>query len=324
MGVQERLSLDAISANTLIASEHVHRYALAARLCAGMRVVDLACGSGYGSVILRETATAVTGVDNDTTTVDVARATVGKDHDVAFEAADALAFLNRDLGEDYDAIVCFEGLEHFPDPEPVLAELERHAAAGMKLVVSVPNSKGFEEENEFHVTDYGYEEARDAFGRFDEVTLLYQFLAEGSLIRHETASELEAEFVLRDHGEPEWANHFIACVNLDAQLADVGDAARMQLAIAPLYNRYIRSLDRANRELFRENARLGRERIGIADSAAITMSERVAALQQRITDLESMLDSPRHQAVERVRDRLSRVPALDRVARSLGTWLSRN
>lgn len=324
MGVQERLSLDAIGANTLIASEHVHRYALGARLCAGMRVVDLACGSGYGSAILRETAAWVTGVDKDRATVDVARATVGKDGDIGFEAADALEFLSRDLGEDYDAIVCFEGLEHFPDPAPVLAELERHAAGGMKLVVSVPNSKGFEEENEFHVTDYGYEEAREAFGRFDEVTVLYQFLAEGSLIRHETASELEAEFVLREHGEPEWANHFIACVNLDAHLAEIGDAARMQLAVAPLYNRHMRALERANRELFRENGRLGRERIGIADSAAITMSERVAVLQQRIAALERLIASPRHQAVERARDRLSRVPALDRAARSLGTWLSRN
>jgi SAM-dependent methyltransferase len=324
VGVQERLSLDAISANTLIASEHVHRYALAARLCAGMRVVDLACGSGYGSAILSETATAVTGIDVDKATVDVARATVGRDNDVAFEAADALEFLGRELNGDYDAIVCFEGLEHFPDPESVLGRLEHQATEGMKVIISVPNSKGFEEENQFHVTDYGYEQARDAFGRFDEVTLLYQFLAEGSLIRHESPSELEPEFVLGEHGEPEWANHFIACVNFEAQLGEIGDAARMQLAVAPLYNRHMRALERANRELFRENGRLGRERIGIADSAAITMSERVAVLQQRITYLESLLGSPRHRAIERARDRLSRVPALDRAARSLGAWLSRN
>jgi 2-polyprenyl-3-methyl-5-hydroxy-6-metoxy-1,4-benzoquinol methylase len=147
MGVQERLSLEAVSAKTLIASEHTHRYALAAQLCAEMRVVDLACGSGYGSAMLRDGAAAVTGVDNDETTVELASATIGRDHEVTFEAADALEFLSRDLRGDYDAIVCFEGLEHFPDPDRVLAQLKRHADAGMKLIVSVPNSKAFEEEN---------------------------------------------------------------------------------------------------------------------------------------------------------------------------------
>ena len=322
MGVEERLSLEAVSANTLIASEHVHRYALAARLCEGLRVLDLACGSGYGSAILREGAAAVTGVDNDMATVDTAIATVGKETDIGFEAADALEFLSRDLAGSYDAIVCFEGLEHFPDPEGALDQMARHGAAGMRLVVSVPNSKGFEEDNEFHLTDYGYEEALAAFGRFDELTVLYQFLAEGSLIRGEEASERDAEFVLREHGDPEWANHFIACVNLDERLAELGDSAHMRLAVAPLYNRWMRTLERANRELWRENGRIARQRIGVGDSAAVTVAGRIRQLEEQVQRLEGILAKPRHQAVERARDRFGRLPMLDRVAQKLGRRLS--
>ncbi|MGH2838323.1 MAG: class I SAM-dependent methyltransferase [Thermoleophilaceae bacterium] len=322
MGVEERLSLEAVSANTLIASEHVHRYALAARLCEGMRVLDLACGSGYGSVILRESAAAVTGVDNDMATVDTAIATVGKESDIRFEAADALELLSGDLVASYDAIVCFEGLEHFPDPEGALDQMARHATAGMSLVISVPNSKGFEEENEFHLTDYGYEEAVAAFSRFDQLTVMYQFLAEGSLIRGEEASEPDAEFVLREHGDPEWANHFIACVNLDERLAELGESAHMRLAVAPLHNRWIRTLERANRELWRENGRIARQKIGLADSAAVTMAARVQQLEQQVQHLEGILAKPRHQAVERARDRLGRLPLLDRLARSFGRRVS--
>ena len=49
MDAEERLSLEAVSAPTLMSAQHLHRYALAARLCRDLRVVDLACGVGYGS-----------------------------------------------------------------------------------------------------------------------------------------------------------------------------------------------------------------------------------------------------------------------------------
>ena len=45
-----------------IVYEHVHRYAFARRYAAGRRVLDVACGEGYGSAILAETAASVTGV----------------------------------------------------------------------------------------------------------------------------------------------------------------------------------------------------------------------------------------------------------------------
>lgn len=322
MGVDERLSLEAVSAQTLIASEHVHRYRLAASLCEGMRVVDLACGSGYGSAILRETAAAVTGVDNDVATIDMARVTVGADGDIDFEASDALEFLQRDLAADYDAIVCFEGLEHLPNPDGALDALAGHATNGMSLVLSVPNSRAFDEENEFHLTDYGYEEAMAAFGRFDELAVVYQFLAEGSLMRFEEPGDVDGQFVLREHGDLEWANHFIACVNLAKRIQGIAETADMQLAVAPLYNRYIRQLERADRELWRENARLARQRIAVGDSAAIAVNARVRHLEEQVRHLESILAKPRHQAVERARDRLSRLPLIDRFARSLGRRVS--
>ena len=38
--------------------EHWHRYALAARYAAGRRVLDAACGEGYGSALLARHARA--------------------------------------------------------------------------------------------------------------------------------------------------------------------------------------------------------------------------------------------------------------------------
>ena len=311
MGVQERLSLEAVSAETLIASEHVHRYRLAADLCRGMRVVDLACGSGYGSAILRETAESVHAVDNDIATVDMATVTVGAEHEVGFEAADALEFVRRDIAESFDAIVCLEGLAHFADPEAVLESMARHAAAGIRLVLSVPNQD-----------DWAYEAALEAFGRFDEVTVLYQFLAEGSLLRGEEPADVAAEFVLPEHGEREWANHFIACVNLDQALKEAGESAHMHLAVAPLYNRLIRDLERANRELWAENAAIARERVGFGDAGAVMLRERVSQLEQELELLRATLAAPRHQSIERARERIRDVPLLDRLAQKIGRRVS--
>jgi SAM-dependent methyltransferase len=328
MGVQERLSLSATSANSLIAAEHIHRYRLAARLCEGLRVVDLACGSGYGSAILRETASAVLGVDNDAGTIDMAQATVGREHDIRFEAADALELLRGDLGGEWDAIVCFEGLEHFQEPEEAVRQLARHAGAGLKLVISLPNSRTFEERNEFHVTDFGYEEAQEAFGALGEVTPLYQHNAEGSLIRAAGDGEVQGEFVLSEYGEPEYANHFLALVNFDGRAESITATARMNLAVAPDYNRHMLSLEKANRELWRENARIARQRLGQGDAAAATtlyrlrehereQAERIAELERQVAHLNARLATPRHRFVERAHDKATTSPGAYSLARRL-------
>ena len=46
-----------------VAVEHWHRYLIASRFVAGKRVLDIACGEGYGSALLSQTAASVVGVD---------------------------------------------------------------------------------------------------------------------------------------------------------------------------------------------------------------------------------------------------------------------
>ena len=307
MGIIERLTFEAASAHPLLASEHVHRYTLAASLCGGERVLDLACGSGYGSVMLAGGAASVVGVDNDSAVVDMAAATAGREHPVQFVAADAVDYLRRDAAREFGVVVCFQGLEHMEDLDGVLDGLRLLARAGTKLVLSVPNSRMLEDEAEGEGprTAFDYESALEAFRSLGEATLVFQFLAEGSLIRREDHGDSEPQLSdpLADHGEPEWANHFVGLVGFDDSALAGGPLARAQLAISPAHNRAVRSLQRANRELWYANARLAREKMGTYDTAAVAALLKVEQAradarraEQRAHQAELRLDGAERQA----------------------------
>ena len=62
----ERLETN-ISNETML--EHLHRYAIAQELVKGKKVLDIACGEGYGVNLLAKQAGHATGVDNDEETI---------------------------------------------------------------------------------------------------------------------------------------------------------------------------------------------------------------------------------------------------------------
>ncbi|UTI65072.1 class I SAM-dependent methyltransferase [Paraconexibacter antarcticus] len=286
MGVDERLSLDAVSEHTLIAVEHRHRYALARRACAGRRVVDLCCGVGYGTGMLAEVASQVVGVDRDAAAIDTAQATVGARTAATFVADDALAYLRRLEPGDVDVVICFEGLEHLPDVDDVAAQLVRLVRGGAGMVVSVPNSATFGEENEFHLTDFDLDRARALFADLPGVTVAFQSHAEGSLIRGRATGPVRAEVALDGEQDLDWANHFLLLAGVDADvLLDPADAA-LHLAVAPVNHRYMRGLERANRTLQAANGRLVRERLGLgaagAASAVLRREDELALSREEV------------------------------------------
>jgi 2-polyprenyl-3-methyl-5-hydroxy-6-metoxy-1,4-benzoquinol methylase len=344
LDVQERLSLETIAAETPIASEHVLRYELAAALCEGRDVLDLGCGTGYGSEILARRARSVVGVDIDAAAIAAASDAFGHLDNVEFVAADALEALDGGLERRFDAIVCFEVLEHLERLDDVLERLTNRAASGLALILSVPNSKTFDEDNPYHLADFDYWRFLELLERFPGAHPLFQFHAEGSLIVSSpvelAGGRVDAELRLGEHAEAEYANHFLAVVGWEAEELAAA-LARLRLAVAPAYNRYVRAIELSNRRLWRENARLARERIGSARSGAASLVAKVAELEARVRELESereeverslreeldrasrerdravaILGTPRHRAVEAARRRLERHPFLHRIVRA--------
>jgi SAM-dependent methyltransferase len=323
---QERLDPADIEAGGLLAASHVHRYEFAAQLVGGRRVLDLCCGSGYGSRILARSASSVHGVDVAADAIANAVAQDGPEADrPTFERADALGYVRTLGAEEFDIVVCFEGLEHVDDPEALVSELVRLVEGGTALILSIPNSRGFDEQNEFHLTDYGYDEMIAMRENFRGAIVRSQYLAEASLIVDDDSrakSELRGRLV-DDPGDPAWANHWLILAGVDAAEVD-GAQAALTLAAAAYHNEYMRTLELANEELLRANVRLGRTRLGVHDAAAASTEAHRTELEAQVGELtrkleaqraetqrqKAKLTAPRYRAVDAIRTLAFTVPGV--------------
>jgi 2-polyprenyl-3-methyl-5-hydroxy-6-metoxy-1,4-benzoquinol methylase len=293
MAASERLSVDDARAPTVLAAQHLHRYELAGELCSGLRVLDVGCGVGYGSDILaRAGAASVEGVDVDEAAVAAAAESFGSDT-VRFTRADALERLRSLEPGEVDVIVSFEALEHLGDATAALDAVRELAAGGVKLILSVPNSRTFEEENEFHVTDFGYDEAIEAFGAIEGATLLYQHIAEGSLIAPAGGASLTGVVRGLEDADPEYANTFLAVAGFPEESLDRA-TARLAVVARPNLNRYMLGLQTANDELWRTNQRLLRQAFARSDAAAAAA---IGRLERRIAELE-LLETQHEDRIE--------------------------
>jgi SAM-dependent methyltransferase len=154
--------------------EHVHRYAFAARFVKGKRVLDIACGEGYGAAALQKAGAAhVIGVDISESVCLHARSKYGLD--ARRGTAEQIPLPDRSV----EVIVSFETIEHVPEPNRFLDECVRILVPGGRLIISTPNKEIYgkrrDEPNPFHCSEMTQEEFRSALGsRFRDTNIYTQ------------------------------------------------------------------------------------------------------------------------------------------------------
>jgi len=146
--------------------EHWHRYHFAARWAAGKRVLDVACGAGYGTALLAARAAKATGVDLSAEAVDHARAAYAQLAKVEFVCASCTQLPLPDAS--VDLVVSFETVEHIHEQEAFVAEAARVLAPGGLLLLSCPNKLEYSDKrgftNAFHVKELYREELAKLVG----------------------------------------------------------------------------------------------------------------------------------------------------------------
>lgn len=135
------------------------RSSFAARFAKGLRVVDCACGSGYGSWLLaRAGAASVIGVDPDAVALEHARKHFALPG-VEFREGNLLTLPLHSASA--DLAVSLETIEHVRDAAAFVDELARVLAPGGTLVLSTPLTRGpdrLHPKDPFHVREYDDDE----------------------------------------------------------------------------------------------------------------------------------------------------------------------
>ena len=163
---------------------HLAVYEWIAERSAGLELVDMACGEGYGTDVLARRAQRVTGVDANPDAYEHARAKYTRP---------GVRFV-RDLIETYvqpcDAVVFLQTIEHVKQPEQVLSHFKAMAPT---VYVSTPNvltlaPEGADKsDNPWHLREYRAREFRALCERVFERVELYGLFHARKLRMHELA-----------------------------------------------------------------------------------------------------------------------------------------
>jgi 2-polyprenyl-3-methyl-5-hydroxy-6-metoxy-1,4-benzoquinol methylase/GT2 family glycosyltransferase len=160
-----------------IGYEHLHRYAYTTQFVRNKRVLDLACGEGYGSYLLAKTAESVVGIDIDEHAIKHARNKYIK-QSLEFKVGSVteVPIAGEHL---FEVVVCFEALEHIEDHQKLLSEVKRLLTPDGIFIVSTPNKTVYTDEpqynNPFHVHELYFDEFRELFEKhFKNVRFLGQ------------------------------------------------------------------------------------------------------------------------------------------------------
>lgn len=139
--------------NDYVEREHVARYRWTKQFCVDKSVADIACGSGYGMDILRESCASVDGYDQELLCQNI-----------------VIDLDKESWQKSYDVIVSFETIEHLANPEYFLENVHRTAPL---LVVSAPigELKGY---NPYHKQVWKEQEFRRLLERWFKCRYFYQ------------------------------------------------------------------------------------------------------------------------------------------------------
>ncbi len=170
-----------------IRGDHVERYAFAVKQIKGKKnILDAACGCGYGSKMLFDAGHDVTGLDISEHAIEYARRNWAGPN---YIKNDIKKFLEQTRAH-YDAIVCFETIEHLEEDREV-AELFLGRAD--TLIISCPNQNA----RPFKPEDF----AGDKFPHLRHYTPEeLENLLSGWNIEAKFSQEKSGEFIAGDNG----------------------------------------------------------------------------------------------------------------------------
>lgn len=152
-----------------IESEHMHRYMALADIVNGKVVLDAACGEGYGTSILSDTAKQVYGIDISEESIEYAKSKYKRDN-IKYSQCSIEKLDFED--EFFDVIVSYETIEHVGEDiqENFLKEAKRVLKKDGILIISTPDKQIYSDvpnyKNEYHIREFYFYEFQDFLKKY--------------------------------------------------------------------------------------------------------------------------------------------------------------
>ena len=202
-------------------NEHVARYAFAARLAAGKRVLDAGCGAGYGAMEMAHAAAEVIGVDSSEEAIEYANAHYSAPN-LRFKQGSCAALPAADAS--FDLVTAFEVIEHLSDWRAFLTEARRVLAPDGRFLVSTPNKLYYQETrrlqgpNPFHVHEFELEQFREELHAvFPQVSMFFENHIESIVFEPEHEHGAPDVKIGRMELEPAASHFFLAVCGTASQ-----------------------------------------------------------------------------------------------------------
>lgn len=152
---------------------HLDRYKFVSNFVKDKSILDIACGSGYGTFLIREIGKAkkVMGVDLDEDAVKYGNIKYPKNN-VERVVADATTFKGT---EKFDCIVSFETIEHIPDYMKLIENLHDNLKEDGELYISTPITSVTNKtpENPYHVIEWNFFDFHKIFASKFKIENIY-------------------------------------------------------------------------------------------------------------------------------------------------------
>jgi SAM-dependent methyltransferase len=181
-----------------IAYLHWQRYIFAASLARGKRVLDVACGEGYGSAALASVALLVDAFDASQEAIAHAQATYSGPANLSYNVAEARAYFEEAANSSkYDLVLVFEFIEHLPERDQLalLEGIKRVLAPDGLALISTPDKRLYTDarlgRNPYHVRElYRGEFETLLHQAFGTVRIFEQLACTGAALVERGATEV--------------------------------------------------------------------------------------------------------------------------------------
>ncbi len=130
---------------------HLQRYIFALKYCVGKKILDVACGSGYGVSLISSVAKYVEGIDIDRKTIEWAKVNNHFYSPVKFKISN---IEKNKIDGQYNCIISFETIEHLKNPEFLLNNIKNSLNDYGVLIFSIPVDEPY---NKFHKRSYTWQ-----------------------------------------------------------------------------------------------------------------------------------------------------------------------